>query len=219
MLRRHFVLLEEHGFEVYEKKGFYNDLIKFLNQAKTTELKTKHFKPTYNGTNVKVSFGQGYPARIPWISFLIEPHTTSHGIYPVYLFYKNINKLVLSFGVSETEKPLTNWNLSEALKLKDYFKKNSWPEPVRYGESFIYKVYDINNLSSSDIINKDLDDIILIYKNQISKLPSEPIKPLVINDGNERYVNNDPIIHKFSNSIQDAGLLFSNKLLYVLLLH
>ena len=90
-------------------EGFYDQLIKFLEQAKTDNLKTKHFVSLYKGTGVKVSFGQGAPARIPWISFLIEPHTTSKGIYPVYLYYKEYDILILAYGVSETNPPLINW--------------------------------------------------------------------------------------------------------------
>ncbi|HKK88010.1 MAG TPA: DUF3578 domain-containing protein, partial [Saprospiraceae bacterium] len=65
--------------------SYYNQLLQFLEQAETDNLKTKHFDSEYKGFNVKVSFGQGTAARIPWISFLKKPHTTSKGIYPVYL--------------------------------------------------------------------------------------------------------------------------------------
>ena len=87
--------LRDNGFEIKEKKNndsqfdyFTIQLKNFLEQAKTTNLKTKNYTPKYLETKVKVSFGQGGVAHIPWISFLIEPNKTSEGIYPVYLYYK-----------------------------------------------------------------------------------------------------------------------------------
>ena len=40
-----------------------------------------------------------------WISFLKEPNTTSNGIYPVYLYYKEDDILILAYGISETTTP------------------------------------------------------------------------------------------------------------------
>ena len=81
--------------------GYSEQLFQFLEQANTNSLVTNHFDNSYENLKVKVSFGQGAPARIPWISFLKDANTTSHGIYPVYLLYKNIEKLVLAYGISE----------------------------------------------------------------------------------------------------------------------
>ena len=55
---------------------YSKQLLAFLKQAKTTNLKTKEYLKMYSGTTVKVSFGQGVPARVPWISFLKKPFTT-----------------------------------------------------------------------------------------------------------------------------------------------
>lgn len=79
--------------------SYINQLKQFLEQAKTDNLKTVHFDRAYHGLNVKVSFGQGNNARIPWISFLRKPNTTSNGIYPVYLYYKDYEILILAFGM------------------------------------------------------------------------------------------------------------------------
>lgn len=87
---------------------YYNQLEQFLAQAKTSILKTKHFESEFKETKVKVSFGQGNTAKIPWISFLKEPNTTSNGIYPVYLYYKDYDLLILAYGISETNKPQKN---------------------------------------------------------------------------------------------------------------
>ncbi|WP_051119706.1 McrB family protein [Gillisia sp. CAL575] len=146
-----------------KSKSYSEQLINFLDQAKTDNLKTKHFDDEYNGTKVKVSFGQGMSARIPWISFLKKPFTTSEGIYPVYLFYKNIDKLVLAYGVSETNKPQIEWKINNPIKIKDHFRDNSLDKPDRYGDSFVFKIYNTNNLPDKDILDSDLNEIIQQY--------------------------------------------------------
>jgi 5-methylcytosine-specific restriction protein B len=150
---------KKNNFNMYSEQ-----LIDFLTQAKTDNLKTKHFRRDYIGTKVKVSFGQGVSARIPWISFLKDPFTTSEGIYPVYLYYKNENKLVLAYGISETKKPQVEWKISNPIMIKDFFSENALSKPDRYGDSFIFKIYDTNNLPDSKILDTDLNQIIEQYQ-------------------------------------------------------
>ena len=47
--------------------------------------------------------------RISWISFLAPEMQTSHGYYPVYLYYKKENKLILAYGLSETSEFSSTW--------------------------------------------------------------------------------------------------------------
>src|SRR5690606_37037228 len=128
----------QNGFKIvpkHENFNYHEELKKFLIQAKKENLKTKHFQNRYRNLDVKVSFGQGNPARIPWISFLLTPNTTANGIYPVYLLYKDLNLLILSYGISETTKSKYKWsNIDSAIRIKEYFKKHGIGEPVRYGE-------------------------------------------------------------------------------------
>lgn len=149
----------------------YDIIHEFLEQAKTGNLKTKHYLKSYKDTKVKVSFGQGVAAKIPWISFLKEPFTTSDGIYPVYLYYKNINKLILAYGRSESNKPSIEWNLKNAKSISRYFEENNYEKPDRYGDSHIFKVYDVNELPNEKELNQDLDKIIEKYS-QLGTLES-----------------------------------------------
>lgn len=145
----------------------YNIQLKqFLEQAKTDNLKTKHFDNAYKGMEVKVSFGQGNTAKIPWISFLKKPHTTSNGIYPVYLYYKEVKLLILAYGVSETNKPVLTWDISDKQSISEYFKEKYLPSPDRYGTSFIYKVYQVEQMPSGQELDNDLDSLLLIYNKQ-----------------------------------------------------
>ena len=66
----------------------------FILQSKTNNLKVLNYPKIFADLKMKVSFGQGVPARVSWISFLAQEMQTSNGFYPVYLFYKNENKLI-----------------------------------------------------------------------------------------------------------------------------
>lgn len=161
--------LLKKNFNIMDKRrnsdsNYYPQLEMFLQQAQTDNLKTKHFQSRYKDLEVKVSFGQGNPARIPWISFLKKPNKTSNGIYPVYLYYKKQNILILAYGVSEKNKPQINWNPEKADTIESYFQKKYNQSPKRYGDSFIYKVYDVQSLPSSEIIENDLNEIVQIYE-------------------------------------------------------
>ena len=167
-----FKILTENGFAIVPKisnqktpdaMGYYDELVKFLKQSKTTDLKTKGYLRSYSNLKVKVSFGQGYPANIPWISFLADPFTTADGIYPVYLYYKDEDLLILAHGISETKTPKQNWDLKDAKRIFKYFEEENLNKPYRYGDSFVFKVYDVKNLPSRKEIDSDLNEIIERY--------------------------------------------------------
>jgi Cdc6-like AAA superfamily ATPase len=145
----------EEVFEIIEE---------FVEQGKTTNLKTNSYPKTFNGLNLKVSFGQGVPARIPWIGLTKSPNTISKGIYPVFLFYKEFNKLILAYGISETEKSEFNWINTENHKtIKEWHLKEFNKNPDRYGASFVKGVYDLNIALDKELIEKDLKEIISEY--------------------------------------------------------
>ena len=187
--------------------GYYEELKKFLEQANTSNLKTKHYKSEYPNIKVKVSFGQGVSAKIPWISFLKEPNTTSHGIYPVYLYYKENNILILAYGISETTAPPNNWkDISSKQTINEFFATKFSKKPDRYGSSYIYKVYDVNKLPSKDIIESDLDNIINIYTKQMEGAQSKTETAISEHNGNFSVV-------KLQSYISQSGLVFSDTLI------
>jgi 5-methylcytosine-specific restriction protein B len=85
-------------------------LSNFLLDAESGNLKTAQYPKKFKNLFMKVSFGMGGVARVPWISFFTPEMSTSNGYYPVYLFYKEERKLVLSFGVSETNDFGKGWD-------------------------------------------------------------------------------------------------------------
>lgn len=185
-----------------EFTSYFDEIKKFLEQSKTNDLKTKHFLESIADVDVKISFGQGTPARIPWISFLIKPNTTSNGIYPAYLLYKDKNLLILSYCISEMNIPEINWKIKNGKTISEYFQENSLGIPERYGNSYVYKVYDVNSLPDRYIIDQNLLSIINEYKliNKNNTITSKPLGSI-------------NIASKFQNDLKVSGLKFSGKLI------
>ncbi len=89
---------------------------------------------------------------------------TSDGFYPVYLYYKDLEVLILSFGESETVKQTDRWNF----KAKDKsFHRTEWSNNIReknptikdflqsdkvyrYGDSFVFKAYRVKTAYKDD---------------------------------------------------------------------
>jgi 5-methylcytosine-specific restriction protein B len=146
----------------------------FILQSHDGNLKTSHYAKEYSDLRMKVSFGMGMSARVPWISFTAQGMSTSNGFYPVYLYYKDVNRLILSFGISETSEYSGNW--SDEIQ-SSYPKVSEVIEnPARYGASFAYRTYTtiIQNGSvtflnddkeiDSEAMSVDLNEILNIYK-------------------------------------------------------
>jgi 5-methylcytosine-specific restriction protein B len=151
------------------KEDIREILDNFLKQAKTDNLKTSDYPRYYSDLILKVSFGQGTPARIPWISFLGNNQKTSQGIYPVYHYHKKIDKLILAYGISETYKPKISWNLpKDSQKIKDYFESLG-TKPERYGDSFVFNVYNTQSPLDWNQIENDLSQIIREYKEVLQR--------------------------------------------------
>lgn len=152
---------------------------RFLNQSKTEKLTTGGYPKKFKELDLKISFGTGNVARVPWIAFLKEPNKVQEGIYPVLLLYKDLDILILSYGVSSTNKPMFDWNLNGlADSIEDFFSKNNLGKPVNYGESFVFKHYDLNEEVDFDEIDKDVNSLIEIYKGKfdsVSMIANEPI--------------------------------------------
>ena len=166
--------------------NFYYVVDKFLLQAQTDNLKQKGFPKKYKGHQVRVSFGIGGVARIPWIGILKDPNTITNGIYPVFLLFKSVNKLVLSYGVSETTDSGSQWsNTNEIMTINDWYFNEFNEKPLRYGDSFVKSVYDLDEELSADHIQKDLDEILSVYKQQIFTAPQ------VVKEGAEDHGKDD----------------------------
>ncbi len=188
--------------------SFYNHLDKFLKQAHTEDLTTNHFIKDYLDTKVTVSFGKGNIARIPWISFLIKPNITSQGIYPVYLYYKDLGILILAYGISETNIPKYDWDITGKEQIKDFINDKFNVLPFRYGKSYVFRVYDLNNLPSANVIDHDLEQIIQEYHSVMAKYEKESQTVLEQPNSDKDYLNSS----SFSVALHEAGLIYSSTL-------
>jgi hypothetical protein len=152
-------------FKSNNEMGYFEELNKFLVQAKTDDLGTtrNNYLQKYLGLEIKISFGQGGAAKIPWISFLGNGQTTSNGIYPVYLYFKAENLLILAYGVSVTNVPSKKWELKNLKKISEYFTENKLGTPFNYGNSFIFKTYNTSQLPPASTIDNDLNEILNYY--------------------------------------------------------
>ncbi len=163
-------------------------LNEFIEQSFDGNLKTSQYPREFGPYRMKVSFGQGMPARVPWISFFASGMSTSNGYYPVYLHYKDQNKLILSFGISETNEYEKSWNeevIGDSQKIKDFIVA-----PPRYGESWVFKSYDVveNNghreisrngsaISESEL-QSDLEEILGLFSKNLDEAIYEVDSPI-----------------------------------------
>lgn len=130
-------------------EGFAKTLKDFIVQAHSGELKTATYPKTLGDFRMQVSFGMGSPARVPWIAFTTPEMKVSKGFYPVYLYYKDRQTLVLAYGVSETETYGESWPVevqNEASTIEAFFGE----EVPRYGDSFVFKAYQLKFAKHSD---------------------------------------------------------------------
>lgn len=157
----------EYAAELLEKfnsNNFYPTIEKFLAQAQTSNLKKKGYPEYYKGLDARVGFGSGTSTKIPWIAFLREPNTVTEGIYPVYLYYRTQNVLILAFGVSETNPPPIRWPNGDRLQsIEEWFQQNKSTSPERYGSSFVKAVYDLDEEIDPEQLQSDLNSIIEYY--------------------------------------------------------
>jgi hypothetical protein len=136
----------------------WEDLIyKFIIQASDNDLKTSAYPKEWSDLKLRISFGMGAPARVPWIAFIPPDMQVSKGYYPVYLYYKDLDTLILAYGVSETAEFDKSWPpeiTSSAQTITTYFGR----EVPRYGDSFIFKAYKIEKSPGKTGILRDKTD-------------------------------------------------------------
>ncbi len=176
-----FKLLRKLGFQI-ERKDFVESLVEmFLKQARAGQnLTTKTYPTAYRSLKVDVSFGQGNFAQIPWIAFLGSGQKTSKGIYPVFLFYRDLDVLILAYGISETNPPDQVWKSSEsAPTISEMFAETFGTPPRRYGSSRVFSVYTPSDNIDGDQLTGDLNKLISIYDGQLGQ-PPQPVQPLDI---------------------------------------
>jgi 5-methylcytosine-specific restriction enzyme B len=130
----------------------------------------------FEGLKTEISFGIGRASAIPWIAFTGFNQSVKNGVYPVYLYFKDFKVLILAYGVSETNQPEILWENAESKQtVQGFFEENYSKRPDKYGNSLVFKSYDINALPSEEVLKADLNELIETFKRQFSK--GEKSKP------------------------------------------
>jgi hypothetical protein len=152
----------------------------YILQAIQGDLKTASYPKEWSDLRTKVSFGMGAPARVPWIAFVAPGMEVSHGFYPVYLYYKDFQTLILAYGLSDTQISAQTWPadvMNSTQTIAAFFDK----DVPRYGDSFVFKAYkievkdnvvtyiyiDSDQKATEQDINSDLSTILDYYKKVI----------------------------------------------------
>src|ERR1019366_7463173 len=113
-------------------------LTTFFAQVENDDHTTSHFPQFYSDLQVKVGFGFGNTAKIPWITFLGPGQTPQEGIFPVFYFFKEHHKLILAYGISETKMPKKSWRAPVGVKTLSQYFKSFGIIPHKYGLSYVY---------------------------------------------------------------------------------
>ena len=158
----------------------HNYISDFILQSQTTNLKTAQYPKDFLDLDVKFSFGFIQPAKVSWVSIHNDDIRNTKGINCVYLYYKDINVLILAYGIMEAFVGGDTWTneVSENNPtIAEYFEHNSFDKPYRYGDSYVYKAYQpkiekgkvsfINHKNgsgvSSEQFDKDLNHLVEFY--------------------------------------------------------
>lgn len=129
----------------------------------TTEFERKN-RGRFLDLDVDLSFGAGRATGVPWIAYLGYGQRTKEGIYPVFLYFKKQKELILAYGISETNPPRLNWpTKSGAIEIHKYFNTVGKEAPDRYGESLVYKAYDVTKPIDIIAVKNDLGVLITLY--------------------------------------------------------
>jgi 5-methylcytosine-specific restriction endonuclease McrBC GTP-binding regulatory subunit McrB len=200
-----FKLLQKEGFKIITKEQniteikdnneFVELIEKFINQSKTNDLKTSTYNKQFRGLEVKVSFGKGRSARIPWVGLLKEPNTILKGIYPVFLLFKEFNVLVLAYCISETNKPEFKWsNIDFSNTINNWHSREYKKSPYRYGSSYIKGIYNLDFKIDKEMIKQDLNEIVFEYQKLDFETKSE---------SNYWVFQGNPKVYDFETSLKE----------------
>lgn len=138
----------------------------FIQQAGTSNIFTKEYPKIYGDLIMKISFGKGIPARVPWIAFLKKDAEIRFDKYPIILLYKSFHELVISYGIGNSVHDLEEWvlpNNEQHIKIGEYFREKN-TKKIDYANSLYH--YSIKNYDKKSIENliDETNYVIDVYK-------------------------------------------------------
>jgi 5-methylcytosine-specific restriction protein B len=159
-------VITESKQEMVEGNQISELVTKFVAQARAgNNLVVRDYIDKYRDLEVRVSFGQGNFARVPWIAFLTQGQKVQKGIYPVLLLFREQNILLLCYGVSQTNPPVSSWkDVGGVTTVNALFKKKYGTTPPNYDNSYVLSEYDLNKPLPIHELAAKLDWLIDRYK-------------------------------------------------------
>lgn len=154
-------------------------LEKFIEQAdQKISQSSKGYPGIHNGLKVKVSFGFGNFSSVPWIAFLAHGQEVSHGIYPVILYYKDYDELILAYGISDTNKPQHQWHFHTyfPVTIKEYLHTSAGIYPKKYGQSYYAFSQKVSSGVDYEKFDKELEQMINSYTQLFSSTEPQASK-------------------------------------------
>ncbi|MFN2359832.1 MAG: AAA family ATPase [Marinobacter sp.] len=152
--------------EASTDQTIYPTLLTFLEQAHTDDLRTKDYPGKHAGLTMRVSFGAGNQAHVPWIALLGPGQRPMKGINPVYLYFRAEKILILAKGVSAANPPAINSAVGEETQTVDDFFQTEYHKPAiryGYGGSYVHAVYDLSEPLDQEQVDSDLAELIEEY--------------------------------------------------------
>lgn len=141
---------------VFSKNDLIELIAAFMNQVQTDDQRYSKYQGIYRELNISAKFGQGNLSRIPWMAFTGYGQVLMQGIYPVLLFHRETKKLVVAYGVSQTNQPNHTWDITN----KSTTSSLGWSD---YKDSFIEAIfefpYDVPGIANAldIVIDKFID--------------------------------------------------------------
>ena len=137
---------------------------------------------------------------------------------PVFLYYKDLKKLILSFGVKEDTNTLTNdeidnlynFKWSQDIKTNYQTVREFFGRQVqRYSGSYVYKSYNVLNgkIVQGDELTNDVVNILSIYNQELLGLDNSQSMSLI----DYIKINYDETFIEHAENIQKERLAFINK--------
>ncbi|WP_207653885.1 MrcB family domain-containing protein [Clostridium sp. BSD9I1] len=152
-----------------------------------------------NTYEIKGSIGQGNWAKVPWVAIMNKSitNTTQKGVYVVYLFSEEMDKLYLTLnqGVTEYEnkfKKLANKKLqenAESIRKKLSLNEYEFKKPISLGEGGLGKSYEAGAIATIEYNPKDLPNDNVLKEDLLKML-----------DYYEKYANTDQISDQENDS-------------------
>ncbi|PHP66924.1 restriction endonuclease [Zhengella mangrovi] len=144
-------------------------LSRFVAQAdEGTDLRTSDYPNTFQELKMKVSFGQGNYAKVPWIAIVSYGQEVQKGIYPVLLYFKSSGILILAYGISETNVPEVDWQAGQSEPtIAQYFRDEFQSVPERYGQSRIRNIYRVADGLDFKAMANDVEGIVAAYRDEM----------------------------------------------------